>query len=261
MRESRWHRAARWGSITVVGLLALGGALLGGEGRIDLDQRLLAPGPGHWLGTDAVGRDLLTRIVSGASLSLRISLAAWLAALLIGLVAGALAGYYAGTPLDWLVSWLIALAYATPFLILLLGLLAVIGPGLVNAYLILVAFAWAAPARQTRVSVRVLRGASFLTACRAFGYPVRALLRYAILPSVARPTVVASLAILPEIIALDAALSFFGLGAQPPTPSLGRLVADGVHYGASAWWLGVYPVIILATLCLLLRLTASGRAP
>lgn len=259
MSERVRFRWVRWGVIAALVIIAAAGPLVRGELDVDLQERLLFPSVGHWMGTDALGRDVLARTVAGTSLSLRVSLAAWLVALGLGLVVGAVAGYYAGSPFDWIVSWLIALAYVTPFLILLVGLLGVIGPGLTNAYLILVLFAWAAPARQTRVAVRALRQASFVTACRSFGFTPTRLFRGVLLPFAARPTVVASLAILPEIIALDAALSFFGLGVQPPTPSLGKLIADGIQYGASAWWLSLFPVVILATVCLALRFLVSAR--
>lgn len=252
----RW---VQWSIVVVLAALAVVGPSVPGTLDVDLQVRLLPPTAEHWMGTDALGRDVLARTVAGTSLSLRVSVAAWLAALGLGLLLGAMAGYYANTPFDWIVSWLIALAYVTPFLILLVGLLGVIGPGLTNAYLVLILFAWAAPARQTRVAVRTLRQAPFVTAARSFGFTPLRMFRDVVLPSAARPAVIASIALLPEILALDAALSFFGLGVQPPTPSLGKLIADGIQFGAGAWWLSLFPVSVLAIVCLALRFLVSSR--
>lgn len=248
----------RWGLVVLLIGLSLTGLFFEGDRQVSLDIALQAPSMAHWMGTDELGRDVFSRVVEGTSISLLVSLAAWLAALVIGVILGTLAGYYDSSPVDLVISWLIALAYVTPFLVFLVGLLGVIGPGLTNAYLILVLFAWAAPARQTRVVVRDLKEAHFVTAARSFGFSTRKLLQDVIIPQAYRPALVASLATLPEIIALDAALSFFGLGAQPPMPTLGKMIADGIDYIYVAWWISAFPVAVLSAVCLIVRYISRG---
>lgn len=227
----------------------------------DLSARLLPPSSEHVMGTDGLGRDVLARTVTGLSMSLRLAVAAWLASLVIGIMVGALAGWLAGSLVDSAIRVAISVVYTTPFIILLVGLLAIIGPGLVKAYAVLVLFAWVAPARQTRSLTIAARRSLHLKAVASFGFsPVQTLQSY-VIPQVAGPAVLASLAILPEIIALDAALAFFGLGAPPPAPSLGRLIAEGVQYGATAWWIGIFPVVCLITSCLLIRYLSSFWFP
>jgi len=254
----------RWRTLLLAVLLAvplLGGLYAGEIGdAVRLNQVLESPSGAYWMGTDELGRDVFSRILRGTSLSLGLSLLAWMTALIGGMVVGTVAGYYAGSVTDRLLSWIIALAYATPFVILLVGLLGVIGPGLGNAYLVLALFAWVAPARQTRAAVRNIRDAQFVVAARSFGYPPGRLFRRIIMPAVYRPALAASLAILPEIVALDAGLSFFGLGAQPPTPSLGKMIVDGVNYLSIAWWMTLFPLAVLATICLVIRLIAGTVA-
>jgi peptide/nickel transport system permease protein len=210
------------------------------------------------MGTDDLGRDVFERVLFGASLSLRYSVVAWLIALGLGLLIGTIAGYYSPSPIDKIATWIISLAYLTPFMVFLVTLLSVIGPGLANAYAILVIIAWAAAARQTRVAVRELRRASYVTASRSFGFSSKELFTYVIIPMVFRPALIASLAVLPEIIALDAGLSFFGLGAQPPVPSLGKIIAEGLNYISMAWWMSAFPVLVLATVCLVIRFISSS---
>jgi len=204
-------------------------------------------------GTDELGRSIFRRTVQGASLSLWLSLLAWVVSLVTGLVLGSLAGYYMRGSIDLFISALITYAYATPFIIFLIALLGLIGPGLVNAYLILVLFAWAAPARHARAIVAGIKDAGYLKAANSFGYTPVQILRYVVIPQVFSPVAIASLAILPEIIALDAVLAFFGLGVQPPVPSLGKMIVDGVNYLSSAWWMAFFPVATLLLICLIAR--------
>lgn len=257
MAAERARPLLGWGLAALLVLVAVAGFLIEGDRTVRLEAALQPPSLLYWMGTDELGRDVFTRIVEGASLSLSISLAAWLIALGLGIMLGTLAGYYTRSPGDLVISWLIALAYVTPFLVLLVGLLGVIGPGLANAYLILVLFAWAAPARQTRVAVANIKHAQFVVAARSFGFSTGQLFRTVVIPQVYKPALLASLAILPEIIALDAALSFFGLGARPPQPTLGSMVVDGIAYLSIAWWMAVFPVVVLSVACLGVRYLSS----
>lgn len=249
---------------TLIALLALLGlALLGIPAEkdwsgVDLNAALKGPSLVNLMGTDELGRDVFERALFGASLSLRYSIVAWIVALALGLLIGTAAGYYSPSPIDKIATWTISLAYLTPFMVFLVALLSILGPGLANAYAILVIIAWAASARQTRVAVRELRRAPFVVASRSFGFSSRELFANVIIPTVFRPALIASIAALPEIIALDAGLSFFGLGAQPPIPSLGKMIADGLNYLSIAWWMSAFPILALALLCLVIRFISTS---
>lgn len=221
--------------------------------EIDFNKRFIPPGLSHLGGTDELGRDILQRTLQGASLSLWLAIVAWVVSLVIGMAAGAVSGYYSGSFIDLIISSLITYAYATPFIIFLIALLGLTGPGLVNAYLILVLFAWAPPARHTRAVVTGLKETSYLKAAQSYGFSSKQLIYFVIMPRVFKPVVIASLAVLPEIIALDAVISFFGLGVQPPVPSLGKMIVDGINYLSSAWWMTLFPVAVLFLICLVIR--------
>lgn len=212
----------------------------------------------HWMGTDQLGRDVAARTLRAGALSLGASALAWLGAVVLGLALGSYAAYQPRSWCSSAVRGFVAVFYTTPFFVVLVGVVGALGPGLWNAYLVLALVAWAAPARHTASIVSPLRQASFVVATQSFGYGPGRVLRYAILPRAYRPVVAASLAVLPEILALDAALSFFGLGARPPTPTIGRMVVEGVSYLSVAWWMVVSPVAILAALCLATRVLAQG---
>jgi len=219
------------------------------QDSMQLSDRLQAPSHTHWMGTDDLGRDLAVRIVSGCRLSLSVSLLAWLACLGLGLVIGGLAGYAAGSWLGRTIDTFISITYMVPFTVFLITLLALLGPGLLPAYFILVLLAWAAPARQTRIAVRELMASSAVLTAHSFGYSPRRLIRQVALPQVLRPVLIVSLSVLPEIIALDAGLSFLGLGVPPPSPTLGKLINDGISYFSIAWWLPFFPVLTLMIIC------------
>jgi peptide/nickel transport system permease protein len=246
-----------WSLVSLLFGMSTLGLFVKGDRSVDLDQTLQPPSSEHWMGTDELGRDLFSRVIEGTSLSIRLSLGAWLLALIIGLCLGTLAGYNSGTTVDLVISWLISLSYITPFFVFLIAILGITGPGLLNAYLVLLLFAWAPSARQTRVTAREMRNAPYVTAARSLGYSQSQLIAHVFLPSVFRPALIASIATLPEIIALDAALSFFGLGAQPPLPALGKILADGIEYVYTAWWVFSFPVLALSGLCLIARTLSS----
>lgn len=228
---------------------------------VQLENRLQPPSGSHWLGSDDLGRDLGMRVLEGCCLSLAISLLAWIASLAIGLFLGSLAGYYANTWLGKTISTIISAVYIIPFTVFLIALLAVLGPGLSSAYFILVLLAWAAPARQTRSLVMRLRHAATVTTARSFGYSTGLLLRRIMIPQTLPTVLIGSLAVLPEIIALDAGLCFLGLGAPPPTPTLGKLLADGISYLTIAWWMSLFPILALMMICWLVRLCCSVWTP
>ena len=239
-------------ALSLVSIVTLGLAL-GSVGQPDTTNILTPPSAVHWFGTDALGRDLGLRLLQACALSLLVSGLAWAVALAVGIAIGATAAYIEVSPVARAIDELIAITYATPFLVVLVGILGLLGPGTVNAYVVLLLFAWAAPARHTMSIVRHLRNATHVRAVLALGFRPSQTIRFVLVPEVLPAVVTASLSVLPEILALDVALSFFGLGAQPPTPTIGGLLVDGLAYGTVAWWVVLFPVLFLSVICLLMR--------
>lgn len=215
----------------------------------NLGDRFLPPGAEHWLGTDALGRDILSVMVAGSRYTLMIVLGAALLGLVIGVVMGLLAGYFGGV-VDSVVGRLADIQLAFPVLVLLIAVIAAFGPSLANLIWILGLTAWAPYARLVRGVVLALREREFIEAATAIGLShVRIMARH-ILPNCVSTLLVFATFELARLVLLEAALSFLGLGVQPPTPSWGALIAESRQYISSAWWASAIPgaIIMVAVL-------------
>lgn len=207
-----------------------------------LPLRLSAPAldQGHLLGTDQLGRDVLSRIVYGARVSLIVAAASVLIAGTVGVLLGAVAGYYGGW-IDDVVSWLINVFLAFPFVLLALAVVAILGPGLINIIIVLGLTSWVAYARVIRSQVLSLRERDFIQAVRALGgRDDRIVLRH-IIPNTLAPLIVIATFEMARMIIMESALSFLGLGVEPSLPSWGNMLADGRSYLAIAWWIATFP--------------------
>jgi ABC-type dipeptide/oligopeptide/nickel transport system permease subunit len=221
----------------------------------DLLHRLAPPAwdPGgswkHPLGTDPLGRDVLSRIIYGARTSLAIGGAAMLVAAALGVVLGLVSGY-AGSWTDALIMRLADIQLSFPYLLLAIAVMALLKPSLANLILVLVLRSWVVYARLVRVVTRSAREREFVTAARALGGRGARILFRHIAPNVIGPSIVVSSFQLAELIIVESSLSFLGLGVQPPTPSWGSMVSEGRAYISSAWWLSAFPglAIVLAVL-------------
>ena len=220
--------------------------------RSDLRARMLAPTwtlGAHPLGTDQVGRDILSRIVYGSRITLSVAATAVLLGGVVGVFLGILAGY-AGGAVDRVLMRLVDIQLAIPLMLLALLVVAVLGPSLTNLVIVLAVTSWIRYARIIRGQVLVLREREFILSARAIGTgTMRVMLRH-ILPNVATPALVVATLELARIIIMDAALSFLGLGVPPPAASWGRMLAEGRVYISSAWWIVTFPglAIVLAVL-------------
>jgi peptide/nickel transport system permease protein len=210
-----------------------------------LAERFALPGMAHWFGTDELGRDLFSRVVHGAALTVSISIAALLSSLAIGVMLGALAGYYYNRWPDRLFSWVADFLVSVPFLIVIAAVLSLTGPGLGKAYLVLTAIIWVSPARIVRAEVIKTLPLDYVLAERAIGNPEWRILFITVMPACVDAAILFSVGYLPEIIALEAGLSFLGLGVQPPQPSLGKMIFDGITYLGAAWWVAIIPAAAL----------------
>ncbi len=221
----------------------------------DLVHRLAPPAwdaGGSWahpLGTDPLGRDVLSRILYGARTSLAVAGAAVLLAAALGILLGLLSGY-AGSWVDALIMRLADIQLSFPYLLLAIAVMALLKPSLVNLIIVLVLRSWVVYARLIRVVTLSAREREFVTAARALGGGgARIVLRH-IAPNAVGPSIVVSSFQLAELIIVESSLSFLGLGVQPPTPSWGGMVSDGREYVSSAWWLSAFPglAIVLTVL-------------
>lgn len=212
---------------------------------VAMAERLQAPCATHPFGTDTLGRDHLARVLVATGRSLTGTGMAFGIALVMALTLGTLAGCAAGRWLDIAISYLIALIYTVPFILLAVGLATVLKVGFTGIYVIVGCLVWAPAARLVRTEVVRVRSSRFVTAERAFGLGAWTVFRRSYLPLSLTPALVSLLYLTPEMIGLDVGLSFFGLGAQPPTPTLGRLIYDGISYLRSGWWLSLLPAAVL----------------
>lgn len=232
---------------------------------VDLSQRLLPPDSTHWFGTDELGRDLLSRIQHGLSLTLWLSIAALATAFAVGSLVGAVAGYWRGRWPDRALSWLTDVMTSIPFLLVIAGVLAVVGPGLGKAYAVLAGVMWVHPARIVQMEVARAMSDGYVAAARAGGVPEWRILLLSVLPGCLDAAALFLIAYLPEIIALEAGLSFLGLGVQPPQPGIGKMIFDGVSYLSAAWWMAVFPAAALFVVVLIVRVilvfTRQGKEP
>ena len=194
--------------------------------RIDLNNTLRAPSSVHWLGTDVQGRDVWARLVYGARVSLLVGLVSQGLALLIGVAMGLVSGFY-GRWVDEIIMRLADVTLAFPSLLLLIAMAAAFEPSLLVVCVVIGVVGWAAMARLVRGQVLVVRELEYVQAMRALGLrDVRVLYRH-VLPNVIAPVVIAATLGIAGAIMAEAALSFLGLGVQPPTPSWGAMIADG----------------------------------
>lgn len=224
---------------------------------ISLEQRLLPPGSGTLLGTDELGRDMASRIVHGVSLTVSSSVLALLGSLAIGIPLGVVAGYYYKRWPDRAFNWIADLIVSVPFLVLIAAILAVTGPGLAKAYLVLTLVIWVAPARIVRAEVIKTMSLTYVVAERAAGSSERRTLSFVVLPTCLNTAVILSVSYLPDVIALEAGLSFLGLGVQPPAPGLGKMVFDGLGYLSSAPWMSLGPVGAIFVIVLVARISVG----
>ncbi len=228
------------------------------------------PDGDHWLGTDALGRDLLARLVHGARISLTVGILAELVALLLGLAIGSLAGYYGGRVDDALMR-LADIFFSLPAPLLALAVIAAVpdpeampllgrlpDPSLVLVFLVLGLIGWAGIARLVRAQILVLREMDYAAAARAVGAgDARLLLRH-LLPNALAPVVVAvTLGVAGNILA-EAWLSFLGVGARPPLPSWGTMITEGQSYLTSRPWVCIYPGLALLVTVLGFNLIGDG---
>ncbi len=264
-REVLWQRMRRnrmalSGAVIVAFMffLALLAPVLGGDpGAIDVSARLQAPGGAHLLGTDDLGRDVLTRILYGARISLLVGFVAVGIATLIGILLGAAAGYYGGW-IDSVIMRFVDIMLCFPSFFLILAVIAFLEPSIWNIMIIIGLTGWMGVARLVRAEFLSLRERDFVLAARALGASDGRVIFRHVLPNALSPVLVSATLGVAGAILTESALSFLGIGVQPPTPSWGNMLIAGKQTLGTAWWLSAFPGLAILLTVLGYNLLGEG---
>ena len=231
--------AALIAGILLVAILAPLIAPYGAE-QTDYTARLQPPGGSHLLGTDNLGRDIFSRILHGSRIDLQVGIFSVVLPFLVGSALGCLTGYYGGR-IDAVVMRVVDVVQAFPFLILIIAIVAVLGPGLRSVYVSVALVAWVSYARLLRGEVLVARHREYVEAARSMGAGDGRVIGRHVLPNVIAPALVFATADVILYIVLVTSLSYLGLAARPPSPEWGAMITEGRTYLATAWWISAFP--------------------
>lgn len=223
----------------------------------DLILGAAPPSAEHWLGTDVLGRDMLTRIMYGGRVSLMVGFIATAVALLIGVIYGAVSGY-AGGRVDTFMMRMVDILYALPFMIFIILLMVLFGQSFLLLFLAIGAVEWLTMARIVRSQVLSLRQQEFVEAAISIGLSPWTIVRRHIIPNTLGPVIVYTTLTIPSVMLLEAFLSFLGLGIQPPQSSWGLLISYGVETMEEYPWLLIYPGLTLSLALFSLNFLGDG---
>jgi ABC-type dipeptide/oligopeptide/nickel transport system permease subunit len=262
MRQLSRNKLALAGSIVAIAYVLIGlfGPFLvsGDYETQNLMETFRRPlTPGHLLGTDQLGRDMLARLVVGIRISLLIGFGVTFISMLIGTLAGALAGYYRGW-VDTLISGITELTWGFPLILIAVILTGALGPGLKASVLAIGLINWAGFARIVRGEVLSMREREFIRAAQSIGVDDWRLMTRHVLPNVLAPALVMASYYVALAIIVEAGLSFIGMGAQPPLPSLGVMIADGRNYMLLDHWVSTIPGVAIILIVMALNLLGDG---
>ena len=231
-----------------------------GPDTFDILHPLAPPlSPDHLLGTDQYGRDVLSRLLYGGRIDLAIAFGATSVTLVFGSIIGLTAGYFGGT-VDTVLMRIVDLFFAFPFIVLVIAIVAVLGPSTLNMFIAIWLTSWVSYARIMRAQTVVGRRQQYVLAARALGYSRSRIIFRHILPNVSSAVLVFAMVDAMGNIILAASLSFLGLGVQAPTPEWGAMISDGQNYLLTAWWLAFIPGIAIVWVGVAFSLIGDGLA-
>ncbi len=249
------------GAVIILGLvlIAIFASIVAPHGPQDTDYtaRLQGPSLAHLFGTDNLGKDIFSRVVYGARIDLKVGLYSVIPPFLIGVFLGCLTGYYGGLT-DTLVMRVVDVVQAFPFLILVIAIVAVLGPGLQNMYIAVAFVAWVTYCRLLRGEILVAKHREYVEAARAIGGRDFRVISRHILPNVISSALVYAMADIILYIVLAASLSYLGLGSRPPAPEWGAMITDGRTFMATAWWTSFFPGLAIVITGIGLSLIGDG---
>ena len=223
----------------------------------NLREFLQAPSWAHPLGTDNFGRDVLSRVIHGTRIDLEMGIVGVVLPFLLGTILGAFSGYFGGV-LDLLLMRILDITLAFPFLVLMIAIISVLGPGLTSFYIAITLVGWVSYARLVRAQVLVLKSSEFILAARNLGYGhLRIIFRH-MLPNALVPSIVFSMSDVVLVVLAGSSISYLGLGVQPPTAEWGVMIAEGQNFMTTAWWVTAFPGCAIVLLALGFSLLADG---
>jgi peptide/nickel transport system permease protein len=264
LSDQRWTNWTLWVGVGILGVVALAAIFAPlvapyAPNEQNLANAFQSPSWSHLMGTDNLGRDIFSRVVYAGRVDLQIGFITTYIPLLTGVALGAIAGYLGGR-VDTVIMRLVDVVIAFPFLVLVIAILAVVGPGLKGMYIAVLAVGWSMYARLTRAEMLVLREQQFVLAAESLALSRRRIIFRHAVPNVLRPNLVFSMADFVLNILLAASLSFLGLGVRPPTAEWGAMVADGQNFLLNAWWITTFPGIVIVIVGIALSLIGDGLA-
>ncbi|MCV7151565.1 ABC transporter permease [Mycolicibacterium pyrenivorans] len=228
-----------------------------GVNDVEVPNALQSPSGSHWFGTDELGRDVLSRVLVAMQASMRIAVVSVTFAVVVGVAVGVVSGYRGGW-LDAVLMRVVDVMFAFPVLLLALAIVAILGPGVTTTMLAIGIVFTPIFARVARASALSVRTEPYVAASRAMGTGDLYILRRHILPNISGPLIVQTSLSLAFAILAEAALSFLGLGIQPPQPSLGRMIFDSQGFATMAWWMAVFPGAAIFLIVLAFNLFGDG---
>jgi peptide/nickel transport system permease protein len=265
----RWVRSRRWGKLTlesglvmlflVIAMSLFGQFYYGDASEQDLFNVMQPPSFRHPFGTDDLGRNLFARTLSATWIDLSVAAGVTLLSVVLGVTLGSVAGYFRGWP-ERLITRVVDVVIAFPFMITVIAIVVIIGPGIPGVFLGLTVGGIASYARMARAEMLVLTERAFVHAAQTLGYSrSRIIFRHAI-PNLIRPSVVYSMSDVVGNLVWLASLSYLGLGVQPPTPEWGSIIGDGQPHLLTAWWLTTLPGLVLIFVAIAFSLIGDGLA-
>ncbi|HKP25313.1 MAG TPA: ABC transporter permease [Dongiaceae bacterium] len=211
---------------------------------MDYNAIMQPPSASHWFGTDNFGRDMFSRVIWATQVDMQIAIVSTLFPIIFGTMVGILTGYYGGW-LDAIFGRIVDLTVTFPFFVIVIAIVAVLGPGLLNMYIAIAVINWVFYARLIRAEIQVQKQTDYAAAARVLGYSERRLILRHLLPNAITPVLVYWVTDMALSILLGSSLGYLGLGAQPPTAEWGVLIADGKNFMNTGWWMSVFPGIAI----------------
>ncbi len=223
----------------------------------DTSNTLKPPGAAHLFGTDNFGRDVFSRVIWGTRIDLQMGVIGVVFPFIIGTIIGSVSGYLGGW-VDALFMRIVDVVLAFPFLVLMLAIIAILGPGLMSFYIAMALVGWVSYARLIRSQTLILKHADFVIAARSLGFSRGRIMFRHILPNAISASIVFAMSDVVLVILSGAAISYLGLGVQPPTAEWGIMVAEGQNFITTAWWITAFPGLAIVALAFGFSMLADG---